>query len=114
MGEVEIHARKKFGWMGVALTVVLWAATDFLYISPYWKLLISIPATIAAIGLIQGYTRFCAGFGLMGAFNFGDTLSKTDTVTQAEFRAKDKRKAQMIFANSILFGVLVALIAFYC
>ena len=113
IGEVEIHERKRLGWIGIAVTIIIWSSLDIIHSSPYWKILLFIPASVGATGLIQGYSHFFAGFGMKGVFNFSDKLSKTDTVTQAEFRAKDKKKAQMIFANSILFGVLVALIAFY-
>ena len=113
IGEKEIEARKRIGWISLVVTLVLWAVLDYLKISPYWKILVFIPASMSATGFIQGFSQFCAGFGLKGVFNFSDELSKTDSVAQAEFREQDRKKAQMIFGQSVLVGVLVALIAFY-
>jgi hypothetical protein len=48
-----------------------------------------------------------------GVCNIGPEVGKTDTVSQAEFRAKDKKKAQQIFLYSVLIGMVVALIAFF-
>jgi hypothetical protein len=113
IGEVEIARRKRIGWTGLAVTVIVWALLDFLKVSSLWKLVLFFPASMGATGLIQGFSHFCAGFGMKGVFNFGDTLNKTDTVEQAEFRAQDKKKAQQIFAYSILAGIVVAVIAFF-
>jgi hypothetical protein len=57
--------------------------------------------------------HFCAGFGMRGVFNFGPTVGKTDTVSQAEFRAKDRRKAQQVFFYAALIGIVVVLVAFF-
>ena len=55
--------------------------------------------------------HFCAYFGFASLFNFGD-VGKTDSVGQAEFRAKDKKKAWQIVIYSVLIGLAVAIIAF--
>jgi hypothetical protein len=57
--------------------------------------------------------HFCAGFGMRGVFNFGPSIGKTDTVSQAEFRAKDRRKAQQIFFYATLIGIALVLIALW-
>ena len=113
IGEVEIARRKHIGWTGLAVTLIVWVLLDFLKVSPFWKIVLFFPASMGATGLIQGFSHFCAGFGMKGVFNFGDTLNKTDTVEQAEFRAQDKKKAQQIFAYSVLVGIVVVAIAFF-
>jgi hypothetical protein len=50
---------------------------------------------------------------MRGVFNFGPTVGKTDTVSQAEFRAKDRRKAQQVFFYAALIGIVVVLVAFF-
>lgn len=66
---------------------------------------------MSAIGFLQAYARFCVYFGFAALFNFGD-IDRTDTVQQAEFRAKDRRKAWRIIIYSFLIGLAVALTAY--
>ncbi len=75
-------------------------------------MLLFFPAAMSATGFIQGFMHFCAGFGMKGVLNFSPELYKIDTVREAEFRAKDRRKAQIIFAYSILTGLIVAALAY--
>lgn len=113
IGETEIQQREKIGWIGLAVTIALWIALDLSHASPWWKLALFLPASMGATGLIQGFSHFCAGFGMKGVFNFGQKLNVTDTVQQAEWCAVDKKKARQIFAYSLLAGaVIVAIAAF--
>ena len=112
IGEAEIAQRTRIGWIGLAVTVVLWALLLFFQAPAWLRLILFFPAAFSAAGFIQGFSHFCAGFGMCGVFNFGTELYKTDTVAQAEFRAKDRRKAQQIFAYSVLAGLVVAAAAF--
>lgn len=112
IGPEEINMRKKVGWTALIVTIVLWLGFSYLHLSKYWFLILFFPAAMSATGFIQGFSHFCAGFGIRGVFNFSKEVGKTDTVAQAEYRAADKKKAQKIFLQSILVGILVAIIAF--
>jgi hypothetical protein len=46
---------------------------------------------------------------MQGVFNFSAAVGKTDTVEQAEFRAKDRRKALLIALYSALIGAAIAI-----
>lgn len=105
--------RKRLGWWGLLITIVLWALLVWLGASAAWRLVLFIPVFFSANGFLQGFMHFCAGFGMRGVFNFGPAVGKTDTVSQAEFRAKDRKKAQQIFIYAALIGIAVALIAFF-
>ena len=107
IGKAEIAHRLRFGWIGVAVTVVLAAIFYATRIPAAWRLVLILPAAVGAIGLLQGYMHFCADFGMRGVFNFGPDVGKTDTVEQAEFRRKDRRKAVSIGVWSLLIGVVV-------
>lgn len=108
IGPAEISMRKRAGWIGLVATLALWALLIWLDAPAVWRLALGIPATMAAIGFLQAYTRFCAYFGFASLFNFGD-VGRSDTVAQAEFRAKDRRKAWRIVLYSLLIGAIVAL-----
>lgn len=111
IGPAEIKRRRQSGWLGLGLTVALGAAFVWFDAASVWWLALFFPATMSATGFLQAYMHFCAHFGLSSLFNFGD-VGKTDSVQQAEFRAKDKRKAWQIIVYSMLIGLAVALVAY--
>lgn len=112
IGPAEIKKRKQAGWTGLIATILLWAAFLWFDVPAAWRLTLFIPAMMSATGFLQAYTHFCAYFGFASLFNFGD-VGKTDSVSQAEFRAKDRRKAWQIVIYSILIGLAVALVGYF-
>jgi hypothetical protein len=113
IGPAEIRRRRQGGWVGLGVTVLLWGASMIFRIPAPWRLLLFFPAMIGATGFFQAALHFCAGFGMRGVFNFGSEVGKTDTVEQAEFRLKDRRKSQLISLYSALVGIATAIAAFF-
>jgi len=113
IGAAETAQRRTFGWVGLGVTVVLWAIFVIFGVGAPWRLFLLLPAAGSASGFLQAAYHFCANFGMRGVFNFGPEIGKAETVMQAEFRAKDRRKAQAIIGLSLLIAVVVALIAFF-
>ncbi len=109
IGAAETAQRRRAGWVGLVVTVLLWAAFAILHVTAPWRLFLFLPAGMGATGFLQAALHFCAGFGMRGVFNFGPEVGKTDTVMQAEFRRKDRAKALQIAGYSALIGVTVAL-----
>lgn len=112
IGENEITRRKNAGWIGLIVTVILYSLFAYIEVPRFWRLFIFIPATITAVGFFQARMHFCAYFGMRGVFNFAE-IGKTDTVEQAEFRAKDRRKAWQIITYSVIVGVIITIPAYY-
>ncbi len=108
IGKAEIRRRRQSGWLGLAATIVLWGVFWILRVPAPWRLFLFLPATIGATGFLQAALHFCAGFGMRGVFNFGSEVGKTESVEQAEFRRKDRRKSNLIFLYSVLVGAAVA------
>lgn len=111
IGPEEIEKRKQTGWIGLTVTVLLWALFIWFDIPRIWKLTLFFPAMMSATGFLQAYMHFCVHFGFASLFNFGE-VGKTDTVQQAEFRTKDKRKAWRIVIYAALIGLAITLIAY--
>jgi hypothetical protein len=111
IGEEEINMRKRSGRIGLIATIVLWALFIWFNVPQVWRLTLFIPAMMSATGFLQAYMHFCAYFGFASLFNFGD-VGKTDSVSQAEFRVKDRRKAWQIILYSVLIGAVVAMVAY--
>ncbi len=112
IGAAEITRRIRGGWTGLAVTVVLWAVFFVFRVPGPWRLFLFLPAATGAAGFLQAAFHFCANFGMRGVFNFGPEAGKTDTVEQAEFRRKDRRKAGLISLASALIGIVIAVAGF--
>lgn len=112
IGPAEIAKRKQAGWSGLIATVVLWGIFITFGTPHVWRLLLSLPSAMAASGFLQARMHFCAYFGFASLFNFGSAVGNTDDVLEAEFRAKDRKKAWQIAIYAALIGLVVALIAF--
>jgi hypothetical protein len=111
IGPAEIAQRKRIGWIGLLVTIIAWVLLAYFSFAPWWFVVLFFPAAMSATGFIQGFSHFCAGFGMQGVLNFGPEVGKTDTVSQAEFRAADRKKALEIFAWSVIAGIVVAAVA---
>jgi len=112
IGPAEIRMRRRSGWIGLAATILLWAAFWFLQVPAVWRLTLFFPAAMSAVGFLQAALHFCAAFGIGGVFNFGSEVGKTDTVEQAEYRRKDRQQALLIGLYSALIGIAVAVAGF--
>ena len=113
IGAAETAQRRTFGWIGLGVTVVLWAIFVVFGVGAPWRLFLLLPAAGSASGFLQAAFHFCANFGMRGVFNFGPEVGKADTVEQAEFRLKDRRKAQTIIVLSLLIGIAVAVVGYF-
>jgi hypothetical protein len=113
IGPAEIRQRRGVGLLGLGATVLMWALFLIFRVGAPWRLLLFLPAAMGATGFLQAALHFCAGFGMRGVYNFGSEVGKTDTVEQAEYRLKDRRKANMIGLYSILIGAAIAVAGYF-
>ena len=112
IGPAEINKRRQSGWLGLGATILLWIVFWVFRVPAIWRLLLFFPAAMSATGFLQAGLHFCAGFGMLGVFNFGSEVGKTETVEQAEFRHKDQRKALQIILYSVTIGIAIAIAGF--
>ncbi len=110
IGRAEIESRRRSGWFGLVAAFVLWIGLVYFHVSTPWRLLLFLPAAVGASGFLQASMHFCAAFGVLGVFNFGSQVGRTETVEQAEFRRADQRKALLIMFYSAVIGIIAALI----
>ena len=110
IGPQEIARRRRSGHFGLIVSIVVLAALIVVDAPPLLRLVVFIPAALSASGYLQAYLKFCAGFGQIGVFNFGDRGSSEHVVDQAA-RAKDRAKAWQISIFSGLIGLAVAIVA---
>jgi hypothetical protein len=113
IGPAEIKRRRQSGYIGLIVTIILWAVLAAIHSPAGVRLLVFFPVMMSASGFIQSYKHFCAGFGMKGLFNFGTEVGQTDTVAQKEFRSKDRREALQILGYSAVSALIAALIAYF-
>lgn len=113
IGRSEIKRRELTGWLGVIITVAFYSLLVYLGAPRLWRLVIFIPATVAAIGFLQARMHFCAYFGMRGVFNLSPYIGEIETIDLEEFRAADRRRAWLIIIYSAVIGVVVAAAAYY-
>jgi hypothetical protein len=113
LSDAEARMRSAAGWVGVIVTLLLIVFFVYVPVLPVVRLVVFFPAVIGAIGFLQSAMHFCVSFGMSGLFNMGSEVGKTETVTQADFRAKDKQKAISIIMYALFIGVIVAVVAYF-
>ncbi len=112
IGPAEIRLRRLSGIAGLVATAVLWLIFILIDTPSIWRLIVFIPATVSAVGLLQAWLHFCVNFGMRGLFNVSESLQQQESVDQQEYRRKDQQKALTIIAGSSVIGVIVALAAY--
>jgi hypothetical protein len=110
IGPAEIAMRRRVGHTGLIATVVLAAVLLAVDAAPAWRLLLALPAALAAAGYLQAWLRFCANFGFRGVYNF-DALGHKQRVAAEEARAQDRRRAILVGVGSAAIGLAVALLS---
>jgi hypothetical protein len=110
IGPAEIRRRRRAGHVGLLATIGLLAALILIDAPPLARLLIALPAAVSASGYLQAALKFCAGYGQLGVFNFGDEGERTQIVDDAA-RAADRRRARQISFTSFAIGAAVAVVA---
>jgi hypothetical protein len=112
IGPEEQARRRRAGLVGAITTLVLFGALVVVGAPPIARILLALPATIAASGYLQAWLKFCAGFGSRGVFNFGP-LGAVQSVDDPEARARDRARANQIGLASVLIGVAIGAVAVF-
>jgi len=110
IGQAEIAGRRRAGHVGVVATIGLLAVLIAIGAPPLTRLIVAVPAAVAASGYLQARLRFCAGFGSRGVYNF-DAIGTTERVADDEARRLDRARATKIGLASGLIGVAVGIAA---
>ena len=112
IGPEEIARRRMVGWVGTVCTIVVAAVLLVLPISFWWRLVVFVPAFVAAAGFIQAQFHFCVGFAKTGVYNF-DTLGKTETIIDPTAKSKDSNRATELYLYTIIIALFVTAIILF-
>lgn len=112
IGAAEKKTRLRAGWIGAALTVVVWLLFILLRVPAPWRIILLLPGMLAASGFLQASFGFCVNFGMRGVQNFGDVVGKVTVIEVPEDRLKDRARSLRIIAYSAAIAILVAAAGF--
>jgi len=110
IGSAEIARRRNFGWVSLAVSIILFIVLVWTGANPFWRLFLFFPAAAAASGFLQAYFHFCSGFARLGVYNFG-APGQTTKIEDETARKKDKRKGFQITLIAALFGAVLAVLS---
>jgi hypothetical protein len=110
IGPAEIARRRRAGHVGLLATIGLFAVLAAIGAPSLARLVLALPAAVAASGYLQAWWKFCAAFGSRGVLNFGP-LGQTQPVADDDARARDRGRATQIGLASLAVGVAVGALA---
>jgi hypothetical protein len=109
IGPAEIARRRRVGHVGTVLAIGAALALIAIGAPPLVRLLVALPAAMAAAGYLQARLRFCAAFGSRGVANFGP-IGEVARIEDPADLARDRRRAWAIMIASLTIGVAAGLI----
>lgn len=112
IGPEEIKMRSRVGWMGLAATMLVGGMLFYLGAPATTRLVLVLPAFVAAIAFLQAVMHFCVAFASSGLFNMDKAAGQTESVEKAEYRKADQKKAVSIYIYSALIAIVVAVAAY--
>ena len=110
IGPAEIARRRRAGHVGLAAAAVTFALLVAIGAPPLARLLVGLPAVMAATGYLQAWFRFCVAFGSAGVFRFGST-GTTEAVPDAAARSRDRATALRMGLMATAIGASAAVLA---
>ncbi len=111
IGPAEIARRRRSGHIGVVLTLVTLAVLVAIDAPDAARLLVGLPAAMAATGYLQAWFKFCVAFGSAGVFNF-DAIGGTERIADPAARSRDRARALRIGLLAAGVGVAIAVVSF--
>lgn len=111
IGPAERQQRLTVGWLGLGITVAALAAFVIFGVPDPWRVLVALPAALAANGFLQYRMHFCVNFAMRGLYNLGTALHTEENVVDSAMRRADQRKGLQIIGLSVLLAAVVVVVA---
>jgi hypothetical protein len=108
IGRGEIRRRQVVAVIGTALSLFTLAGFISTGAEPSVRLGIFIPLSVATIGWVQSFRKFCLAYGFMGVLNFGK-LGNISKVQDKASLAADRKTAFSILGQSLAIAAVITL-----
>jgi hypothetical protein len=107
----EIAKRRRAGHIGVTIFVILLGISVLLSVNRYTRLILVLPAMLAASGYLQARSHFCVGYAAAGQQNATEESKAPSRITDNSAVAADKRRARTINLQSFCIAVVITLLS---
>jgi hypothetical protein len=111
INHAEIVRRRKAGYLGLALFIVILMICVFLISTDWVRLVLFAPAFLGAVGFLQAHYKFCVGYAAAGLQNANED-SETAIAVEAAAKAIDKQRARRINTQSLIIAVIATILSF--
>jgi hypothetical protein len=111
IGRSEVVSRRRIAYFGVAATVILYGVLVALQAPPVARLLVGLPAALAAGSYLESRERFCVLYGATGVYNFGSVSAPNTKIPDREAHALDVDRSRRMLTETAGIAVLVAVVA---
>jgi hypothetical protein len=111
IGPAERRRRRLSGYFGLIVTVITLIAFVVNEVPDLLRVLVALPAGLAAVGFLQSAMHFCVNFAMRGLYNLGDKLGGEKSVKEKEQRRADQRKGLLILFYAGLIAAATVAIA---
>jgi len=109
IGPAEIARRRRSGHVGVVVAFATLAILVAMDAPDAARLLVGLPAAMAATGYLQAWFKFCVAFGSAGVFNFG-AIGGTEQIVDPHARSRDRARVLRIGLVATAIGAIVAVL----
>jgi hypothetical protein len=107
----EIKKRRMMGHIGLALFVSVLIVLLVLAVSGYYRIIVFLPAMLAASGYLQARNHFCVGYASAGKQNAAPGSRTTTDIVDTTARVRDKYKARTMNLQAAGIALILTTIA---
>ena len=111
INHAEIAYRRKAGYVGLIITLVLFVVLYALNLNQWFRIVLFVPAFVAAIGYLQAKNKFCVAYGANGKQNASEESKGASAVTDKAAIVRDKIKARSMNLQATVIALGIALLA---
>lgn len=108
IGVEEVAARRRAAVAATGATVLLGGFLVASGAPREARLLVGLPAALAAVSWLQVRNSFCVAYAARGVFNVAQPLGMALPVEDAAARGADRRRALRMIAGGVAVGVATA------
>jgi hypothetical protein len=111
INHAEIARRRLAGHIGISLFIVVLALLLYLSINRWYRLILFVPAFLAAIGYLQAKNKFCVGYGGAGMQNASDGSTQAEKITDKSAVLKDRLKTKKLNLQAALIALFATIVS---
>jgi hypothetical protein len=111
IGAWEIRRRRRFAYLGFAVSVILFLVLVAIGAPAWTRLLVFFPLAGALVSWFQARRRFCVAFAVGGISNFTDTDDGRERIDDDEAHRADIATVRRMVRDAILVALPIAIVA---